>query len=391
MKNEIEPVLINEEYLRNKIHTIRGQKVMLDSDLAMLYGYSTKRFNEQVQRNIEKFESDFMFQLTIDEVFFISRSQNATSRNMTMFKDKNSTLKMNENADLSRSQNATLNEEREINSSRCQNGTLKVNDNADLSRSQNVTLNVNNNKRGFNIKYRPYVFTEQGIYMLMTVLKGDLAIKQSKALIRLFKRMKDYIVENRELIPYEDLELRTRLLERRTEDNTSAIKTFQSGLNEVMANFINPSSYKHFLILDGRKLEADDAYIKIFETASKSIIYIDDYINDKTLILLSHVHKNVQINIFSDNKANHPLKSHMLEDFKKQNPHNIITLQKSNNKFHDRYIVIDFNTKYERIYHCGSSLKDAGNKITTIMEIADTKQYTPIIKSLLNNKILLLK
>ena len=48
MKNEIEPVLINEEYLRNKIHTIRGQKVMLDSDLAMLYGYSTKRFNEQV-------------------------------------------------------------------------------------------------------------------------------------------------------------------------------------------------------------------------------------------------------------------------------------------------------------------------------------------------------
>ena len=70
---------------------------------------------------------------------------------------------------------------------------------SELSRSQNVTLNRGSG-RGSNIKYNPYVFTEQGIYMLMTVLKGELAVKQSKALIRTFKQMKDYIVENQGLI-----------------------------------------------------------------------------------------------------------------------------------------------------------------------------------------------
>ena len=140
MKNQIEPVLINERYLRNKIHTIRGQKVMLDSDLAMIYGYTTKSFNQQVLRNIEKFDEDFMFQI----------SENETKL---------------------------------------------------LLRSQNVTLNKNNNKQGIHYKYRPFVFNESGIYMLMTVLRGDLAIKQSKALIRLFKRMKDYIVGSREQLP----------------------------------------------------------------------------------------------------------------------------------------------------------------------------------------------
>ena len=66
-----------------------------------------------------------------------------------------------------------------------------------LSRCKNYTLNMG---RGSNIKYKPYVFTEQGVYMLMTVLRGELAIKQSRALVKTFKKMKDYILENRDLI-----------------------------------------------------------------------------------------------------------------------------------------------------------------------------------------------
>ena len=116
---------------------------MLDFDLAEIYGYYTKRFNEQVKRNNEKFDDDFMFQLTEEEI-----------------------------SEISRSQNATLNK-----------GT----------------------GRGSNIKYKPYVFTEQGIYMLMTVLRGELAVKQSKALIRMFKQMKDFIIENQDLISQNDL------------------------------------------------------------------------------------------------------------------------------------------------------------------------------------------
>ena len=138
-----EIVVIDETTIKNKIYYIRNQKVMLDFDLAEIYGYSTKRFNEQVKRNNEKFDDDFMFQLTEEEI-----------------------------SEISRSQNATLNK-----------GT----------------------GRGSNIKYKPYVFTEQGIYMLMTVLRGELAVKQSKALIRMFKQMKDFIIENQDFIGSKEL------------------------------------------------------------------------------------------------------------------------------------------------------------------------------------------
>ena len=128
-KEEIAVIEITEEYMKERIYEIRGQRVILDSDLSEIYGYTTKAFNQQVKNNIEKFDEDFMFELTDDEV-------------------------------------------------------------EDL-RSNFLTANLNSKSR-----YNPHVFTEQGLYMLMTVLKGPLAVKQSKALIRTFKRMKDYILEN---------------------------------------------------------------------------------------------------------------------------------------------------------------------------------------------------
>ena len=138
--------LIDEDLLKSRIYTIRGVKVMLDADLAEIYGYSTKRFNEQVRNNIAKFDKDFRFQLNDAEISLLSRS------------------------------NLTTN-------------TELGND----SPSRSKFSSLNNGGRGSNIKYMPYAFTEQGIYMLMTVLKGEQATAQSKALIRLFKQMKDYI------------------------------------------------------------------------------------------------------------------------------------------------------------------------------------------------------
>ena len=121
--------------IENKILIIRGQHVMLDRDLAEIYGYETKNFNRQVKNNIEKFDDDFMFQLTHTEVEELSRCNFFTSIMQT------------------------------------------------------------EGMKGGRV-YLPYAFTEQGIYMLMTVLKGDLAVKQSKALIRLFKKMKHYFADN---------------------------------------------------------------------------------------------------------------------------------------------------------------------------------------------------
>ncbi len=135
--------LIDEDLLKSRIYTIRGVKVMLDADLAEIYGYSTKAFNQQVKNNIERFAEDFRFQLTKREV------EELRSKKFTAITDANDAKDL-----------------------RCKNCTANI---STMSRSN------------------PYVFTEQGIYMLMTVLKGDLAVQQSMALIRLFKQMKDYI------------------------------------------------------------------------------------------------------------------------------------------------------------------------------------------------------
>ena len=122
--------IIDEKKLEDMIYTIRGQKVMLDFELAKLYGYETKVFNQQVNNNINKFLLDFRFQLF----------------------------------------NYEWN---------------------DVLRSKFLTANYLSSKR----RYLPYAFTEQGIYMLMTVLKGEIATEQSIRIIRVFKTMKDIIID----------------------------------------------------------------------------------------------------------------------------------------------------------------------------------------------------
>lgn len=236
---------------------VRGQKVMLDVDLAKIYGYETKAFNQQVKRNIEKFDDDFMFQLTKEE-------------------------------------------------------------SEKYLRSQNVTLNKSGNLQGQHIKYLPYAFTEQGIYMLMTVLKGELATKQSKAIIRLFKRMKDYISSNA-LISTEDF----LKLSIQTNENTSAISRIES---EMLKKSDLPMIIKAF---------------------SKE--QVTEY------------------------------------------PSIMIDFKKNNTMFHDRYIILDYGTKNEKVYHCGASSKDAGKKIMTITESKDKTIYRDMIDIILQHPQLVLK
>ena len=85
MNNDI--VIIDKEKIESKIYTIRGQKVMLDSDLAEIYGYTTKAFNQQVKNNIEKFDKDFIFRLTLNEAQDISRSKKTTLKEMNDYND----------------------------------------------------------------------------------------------------------------------------------------------------------------------------------------------------------------------------------------------------------------------------------------------------------------
>jgi len=347
-KNELEIVEINETMLQSKIYMVRGQKVMLDVDLAEIYGYETKNFNRQVKNNQLKFEGDdFMFQLTDEEV-------------------------------------------------------------EKLSRCKNFTLNRGNG-RGKNVKYNPYAFTEQGIYMLMTVLRGDLAVKQSRALVRTFKKMKDYIIENQDLIGEREylqllmqisknihttMELRADLNEVEDQmvnvmDRLSDVVT-HSELSEVMNEFGEPHIKRGYLVLNGEPFKADIIFNEIYGTAKKSIFIVDNYIGLKTLEKLINIQDGVNIFIFSDNLAK-ALRKNTYVDFCKEYPNLSIQLFQSGGIFHDRYIILDYGTNDEKIFLCGSSSKDAGGRITSILEDPDRKKYDLMIKDLFKNNQLILK
>lgn len=344
-KDKLETIELAEQNIESMVYFIRGQKVMLDFDLAKIYGYETKVFNQQVKRNISKFPDDFMFQLTAEEVNAISRNKKSTLDNdIDMLKTEK-----------------TLNESEK------------------LMRSQNVTPQIWNTSNTGGRTYLPYAFTEQGIYMLMTVLKGELAIKQSIALIRLFKQMKDYISENRSL-----LNVDSALINNKFSSYDKRFETIENKLNIVMDNFIDPSTYKHFFILEGEKIEAALAYQQIYSLANHSIIIIDDYIGLRTIQLLKVAKPDIDIIIFSDNVARDCVDEQTLIDFNNEY-HRDVKLFKNDNKFHDRYIVIDYTYPNEAIYHSGPSSKNAGHKISTITKIDEMKAYRPLINDLLRN------
>ena len=338
-KQEI--ILINKETIQNKIHIIRGEKVMLDFELAEIYGYTTTKFNQQVKNNIEKFDDDFMFQLTKEEF------ENLMSKNLTS----------------------------------SWGGRRKL----------------------------PKVFTEQGIYMLMTVLKGELAIKQSKALIRTFKQMKDYIIENQNLIgEREYLQLSMQIsenvhttMELRSDlnnvegqmaevmDRLSDVVT-RSELSEVINEFGEPHIRRGYLVLNGNPFKADIVYDEIYRQAKQTVFIVDNYIGLKTLEKLINIRNGVSISIFSDNLAK-GLRKNTYEDFCKEYPDLKINLFHSGGIFHDRYIILDYGTDDEKIFLCGASSKDAGVRITSILEDPDGRKYDSMIKDLLKNKQLVLK
>ena len=254
-------------------------------------------------------------------------------------------------------------------------------------------MTLNGGHRGSNVKYAPYAFTEQGIYMLMTVLKGDLATRQSMALIRLFKQMKDHIVaENQQLFgnagiaefavqtvqntrEIASVSSKVEELSGEVHDMRENLGKVNLDLQKVMENFIDPTTFKHFLILDGQKLEADVAYMKIYAMANKSITIIDNYIGVKTLDLLCGIAKGVSVQIFSEQWGDEKITPTIKADYEKARPDVSLKIYRPNRKFHDRYTFLDYGLPSEKLFHCGASSKDGGNKITTIMQIECPEVY----------------
>lgn len=329
LKDEI---INNKEGIVKKIYTIRGVQVMLDSDLALLYGYETKKFNQQVKRNMERFPEDFMFQLNMEELITV-RSQFVTSQDNSLFSGQDG-----------------------------------------------------------GRRYLPYVFTEQGVYMLATVLKSDIAVKQSILIIRTFKEMRHYLVENRNMITNQDylrLSMQVNDIANVVQKHEKEMVT-KSYLDEVMEEFISSTKTNEYLLLNGERFSADLVYEKIYGLAKKSIYIIDNYIGVRTLVHLKNIVSSIMIIIFSDNVGK-GLTMVEFNDFKSQYPNVNIGFQTTNNKYHDRYIILDYGTTDEVIYHCGASSKDVGNKITSIAKVQDISNFQNMIQELLLNPLLLLK
>ena len=263
--------------IEDMIYEIRGKQVMLDSDLAKLYecANGTKTINLAVKRHINRFPERFMFQLTKDEYY-------------------------------------------------------------EILRFQFETLEL---EQGKYSKYLPYVFTEQGVAMLATVLRTPVAEEVSIRIMDAFVAMRKYISTNLIEQKYiNDLVLKDS---KRIDLLEDAFSSFKEQNNHIF--------------FEGQIYDAYSLMIKIFDKAKESIIIIDNYIDKNILDILSKTNKQVTL-------ITNKYKIQDYEKYKEQ--YNNVTLV-VNNSFHDRFIILDKKT----LYHSGASFKDLGKKCFAITKI----------------------
>ena len=324
--------LMTVDNICNRVYVIRGQQVMIDYDLAEIYGYEVKNLNQQVKRNIARFPEDFMFQLTREEVESV-KSQIVISRENNFFEGQ-----------------------------------------------------------GGGRRTLPYAFTEQGIYMLATVLRGELAEQQSIFIMRAFREMRHYIRQNQQFVTQSEMRLVTAKVseisvqvagvvdwKNKAEDRFDNI---QRSIDTLYENFVTDKDFKNFVIYKGQKFEADAAYIDIYQQAKKSIYVVDDYVNTKTLQLLSQKQAGVEVVLFTENGHGKRgfLTTAVVNEFIQEYP---LLRIKPNADCHDRLIVLDYGLTTEQAYHCGASSKDAGKKLCAINVILETSMIHPVIDKLL--------
>jgi len=274
--------------IENKIYTIRDVQVMLDSDLAEMYGVELKRLNEQVKRNINRFPEKFRFQLSKEE-YEILRSQFSTSKN----------------------------------------------DDPNL-KSQNATSREHGGRR-----YLPYVFTEQGVSMLSAVLRSDTAVQVSIRIMDAFVEMRKFISTN------------AGIFQRLVKVEQKQIETdhkFEQIFKALEDKSIKP---KQGIFYDGQVFDAYVFVANLIKAAKKSIILIDNYVDETVLQLFTKRNKNVTVKIYTKT-----ISKTLKQDLEKHNAqYPKIEIQKFT-KAHDRFLIIDETT----VYHFGASLKDLDKK-----------------------------
>lgn len=308
------------EQIESLILTIRGKQVMLDRDLARLYGVETRRLNEQVRRNIERFPEDFMFQLTKEE-FENWKSQFATS--ILDDEDMSSQIAITSDEFL-RSQIATSN----IHPS-------------DL-RSQIATSNGRGGQR-----YLPYAFTENGIAMLSSVLRSPLAIETNIYIMRAFTAARHFFASNAQMFQRVDILERNQLaLNAHLAEND---KKFDELFRRLDDGAKQPTQG---IFYDGQIFDAYKFINDRIREAKKGIVLLDNYVDDSVLKMLDKREKGVTVKVYT--KYFTP---ELALDLKKHNAQYAPIDIEQFDRAHDRFLCID-----DTVYHIGASLKDLGKK-----------------------------
>jgi len=291
MNEIIEKDVINIE---DMIYEIGGKEVMLDSDLAKLYSVETKRINEAVKNNPEKFPNKFSYILDKEKIEFL--------------------------------------------------------------RSKFSTLEIKG--QGQYTKYAPRVFTEQGVYMLATILKSKVATEVSIRIMDTFVKMRHYINYNKDVLPRKFL-----LLEDKVDENTKRI-------DELFDKFNPKEITKDSIFFKGDIYDAYLVLLEIFNLSKDEIIIIDNYVGKELLDDLKILNKKI---IIISSNINESLKNKYLKQYSNVTFYN-------NNSYHDRFIIVD----RKRVFHSGASFKDLGKKCFAINEIENKKEIEKIIENVLN-------
>ena len=268
----MQELIINENNIKDKIYTIRNLQVMLDKDLAELYGVETKHINQAVRNNQDKFQDDFYFELSDYEI-------------------------------------------------------------EDL-RSKNLTANFS------KTRINPKVFTEQGIYMLATILKSKIASQVTVYIIKTFANLRKIISQNISMFErFERVEQRLNIHDKNFD------KLFEALEDKTL-------KAKQGIFYDGQIFDAYVFVNDLLKLATTEIILIDNYI-DETVFTIFSKYPNIRIKIYTQN-----ISKQLKLDFEKYSKqYQNIELKEFKNS-HDRFLIID----KKNIYHLGASLKDLGKK-----------------------------
>lgn len=314
--------------MEDLIYEIRGKQVMLDSDLARLYKCvnGAKTINQAVRRNSERFPEEFMFQLTKEEYMQLLRFQIGTAND-----DGGENLRSQFGTSSLRFQTETAN-----------------NRGSEILRSQIVTAKVTSdeNLEYGGRRYLPYVFTEQGVAMLASVLRTKTAVETSIKIINAFVAMRRYISN--------DL-VEQKYVNKMVFDDHERINVLEETLDKFEKDRVGTEIY-----FDGQIYDAYSKIFEVFQMAKKELIVIDSYA-DKTLL---DMFRRLNVKVLLVTKKGGLLTKQDEESYRKQYK-NLEVIR--DDSFHDRYFIIDNLI----VYHCGASVNRIGHKTFSITRVGD--------------------